>query len=784
MRCMRLLLVSLCLLCVSLGSQAAPQVTVGLIVDGAQTEGPNFTQVFLDELITLTEGEFDLRFKQFSTEWSALGARKALQGAYWDPDVDMVLVLGVASTQLIIGEAEFAKPTFLPLLLNAGFVTQSEDTGSGIENLNYLTDSVPFADDMATFRRLVPFTQATIVGDELMSRALDIAIGGPSAFVTADMELGLSVLPHTGPGQPLEALIPPPGHVVLLGALQRMPDAQFREYMALLQSHRIPAFSLWTSEDVRKGALAADVLGVDIIRIARRTALNIQAVLLGDKTASQPTVMVGKRELVINMQTAHKIGVYPSFDVLGEATLLYDEPVETGPELTLEKVGLLALSSNLDITAAQLDVQIGEQDVSSTRANLLPQVEIIASSAIRDDNELVRGAGSPERSTDGALVLDQLVYSETARSGYVRQRYQLDALRSALTTAELDQVSSALTAFIQTLQAKDRLDIQRENLTLSKANLALAQDRARIGADNLASVYRWESSVATARTEVQLAHAQLDQAYEGLNRLLNRPVRERPQLVAPAPDDPFSMSETEFNTLVGNPLDYVWFGEFMVELGLESSPEIAQLQAQQASAERLVTEKSRAFWVPDVSLQAQLQENQNRSGLGSGEPLEGLDDWSVTLNARLPLFSSGARRAELNRAKLSERKLGVQLEALRDSIEQTVWSELHATRSSYANIDLFNTSAIAARKNLKLVTDGYREGTLPIIDLIDAQNQLVQAQLSAKNAIHDFLLTAIRLQRATGQFDFLLPPAEQQQFNERFRAYFSERAAHTSGSNP
>lgn len=61
---------------------------------------------------------------------------------------------------------------------------------------------------------------------------------------------------------------------------------------------------------------------------------------------------------------------------------------------------------------------------------------------------------------------------------------------------------------------------------------------------------------------------------------------------------------------------------------------------------------------------------------------------------------------------------------------------------------------MAAEKTLSLVTDSYVRGTAGYIDLIDAQNALLNARLSASNSEYQHLIDLIALQRAIGFFDF------------------------------
>ena len=98
---------------------------------------------------------------------------------------------------------------------------------------------------------------------------------------------------------------------------------------------------------------------------------------------------------------------------------------------------------------------------------------------------------------------------------------------------------------------------------------------------------------------------------------------------------------------------------------------------------------------------------------------------------------------------------------------------MYATQASYANIELSQLGAIAAKKNLDLVANSYRSGSTGIVDLLDAQTQSVQADLSANNAVHDFLIDVMNMQRAVGQFEFIMPMQERTQFNDAIRTYLN-----------
>ena len=63
---------------------------------------------------------------------------------------------------------------------------------------------------------------------------------------------------------------------------------------------------------------------------------------------------------------------------------------------------------------------------------------------------------------------------------------------------------------------------------------------------------------------------------------------------------------------------------------------------------------------------------------------------------------------------------------------------------------------------------------LAILDLLDAQNSQLVAELVAASAVYDYLLDLMAVQRAGGQFDFFLAPAEYQDLLARLRTYFGQ----------
>lgn len=85
-------------------------------------------------------------------------------------------------------------------------------------------------------------------------------------------------------------------------------------------------------------------------------------------------------------------------------------------------------------------------------------------------------------------------------------------------------------------------------------------------------------------------------------------------------------------------------------------------------------------------------------------------------------------------------------------------------------------------KNLELVTDAYRQGSVDIITLIDAQNQAFVTGQAAANATYDFLVDFVTAQRAVGLFGFRIDEAQRRAFYKRLATF--ENQFRTDGGTP
>jgi len=762
------------LLCIAAPGQAQEKVVVAIVLDGPSDRLANQQQRYIVELLALTENEFDVEIRKFIGEWNRDSTLSTIDAAYADPEVDLVLIIGFVANQLAATRAEFPKPTFLPVILDTGLLKSgAKDGTSGIRNLNYLNAYANFSDDLDTLSRFTPYRNLVLFVDENLSSAIpqlrDAALDSSSAKGITLIEVA-----HDGVDHRLMNRVPAETEAIFIAALPRMPATEFDDLVAAINAAGLPSFSFVGVTDVERGLLATDREPRDVGRQARLNALNMQAVMLGGRTQDQPIASVKKEQLTINMATARQIGLSPGFDLLADAVLLNRVEEVKGEQYGLVAIARMAIEQNQDLLAETYGVQAGLEEIARARANFLPQIGASASHTMRKDSPSVSAGLFAERSSDAAISVDQLLYSDVASANLKIQKELQRSRLASFDEFKLDVVLAASTSYYAVLNARSQLAVQENNLRISQANLELARNRVSLGSSTAADVYRWQAEVARAQILVLNARAAESQAHDTLSRILHKPQGVRLALREASFNEPFVMTREEFDQLVTSPADYATFSRFYIDRALRQAPELEQLNAQIVAKQRELTSQRRSYWLPDFSIGGRYTNNLGQSGRGAGPQAgEDFNDWSVGIQATLPLFSGGLKKANVSRASFELR----QLESLRFSaeerVEERIRSQLHAAQAAYAQINLTAIAAEASLQNYNLVSDAYARGAVSVIELLDAQDTSLTASAASAESLYNFLTVIMAMQRAVGGFDYLLPPDERNALAVEFRSTFT-----------
>ncbi len=775
--------------------------TVGVVFDGHWERNDELRAGFEQEIAPLAAPRHTVVFPAGArrvADWTLGGARAAVEALLADPDVDIVLTYGPVSSSHAINRGALPKPVVAAFVLDPeaqGFPLETTAAGervSGVPNLAYITFTGDRTEEIRRLQEVAPFRRLTYLANEALLAAVPVLetnlqrlaeqVGAEATIVRVGTSVDAAL-----------AALPPATEAVYVTPLTQLPPGEFDRLVQALIGRRLPAFSYWGREEVDRGLLASLYLDTDLRRLGRRVGLHVQRILAGEDAGGLPVDFRRSHRLTLNMATARAIGAHPDWRVLTEAEVLHNEPPNVARRLSLASAARAAVAANLDLAAADRSVAAGRQAVRAARAALRPQITAAAGVETIDRDRAESSFGlQPVWTSAGSVGVSQLLYSDGARARATIERHVQTSREQAREELRLDVAHGAAVGYLDVLRARTFERIQRENLTLTRSNLELAQSRRRIGVARASEVIRWENQIAINRRDVIEAGAARSVAEIALNRLLHRPLEEPFATAEVDLDDPALLANTTtVDAYIDNPFAFAIFRDFMTAEALAQSPELRQLDAAIAARERTVLAARRALWAPTVAAGGDLTALQTAGGLDAADPADlpfpitrpNPLNWSVGVSASLPLFTGGARRAERTRAEQELDELRLTRRAVAERVEQRLRSVLHRAGASYAGIELAADAADAARRNLALITDAYEQGVLSILDLIDAQNAALVAEQSAATAVYDYLIDLMDTHRASGRFGLFMEPAGLAAFADRLRTFFRD-AGYETGPRP
>jgi outer membrane protein len=776
----------------AVAAEELPVVRIAIVTDGPWERNEEVRNLMQQEILELTRTDFDVRFPPelyIEGDWTQASVEEALKKVLSDPTVDVVIAAGVLATNEVVQRRNLPKPVIAPAALSPELQDLPLENGtSGVRNLNYLLHPRTMLRDVEVFLQIVPFEHMAILGnqvflDNIPGLSREARHGLDSLGVDATMvPVGESV-------DEMFSNLPVEVEAVYVMPLLHLSRQQFDKLVDGLIERKVPSFSHFGDWEVERGLLAG--LTPDIMpRLARRVAIAVQRVLLGDDAGDLSVAFSAGERLTINMATARAIGISPSWAVRTEARLVSEAPVDRGRTLTLTQAVREALVANLTLLAARRSVAAGEKEVGEARSALLPRVDLSASGVIIDQDRAESSFGQQaERTVTGSASVSQLLYSDPAWAGYSVSKSLQEARVGETEIVRLDVMQSAATAYLDVLRAETFERVQQDNLRLTRSNLELAQVRRYVGYAGPAEVHRWESQIATNRKDAIEASARRNVAEVALNRILDRPLEEPFSTVETGLHDTDLVTGDErFAAFLHDKRSFRAFRDFMAEEARAHSPELRRLDALVAAKRREHGSATRAFWLPTLALRGGVTERLDESGAGSdfsppaflGGAGSDDTDWNVGLVLSYPLFSGGGKFATRGRTRIELERLEVDRASAGEAVEQRVRSALHRAGASYAGIEQARRAADAARKNLELVTDAYSRGTVSILELLDAQNAYLVADEAAENAVYEFLIDYIEVERAVGRFYSFAPAEEREDFLSRGIRYLDNAGALSS----
>ena len=305
--------------------------------------------------------------------------------------------------------------------------------------------------------------------------------------------------------------------------------------------------------------------------------------------------------------------------------------------------------------------------------------------------------------------------------------------------------------------AIDLLGVQEENIKITEQNLSASRDRLEVGSTNQQEVLRWETQMYSDKQSIESQKASVIISRGSLNQLLNSPLETQQNIeLLTVEENGFIFSSGILAATINGEGKEVIIRDFLVELGLANSPVLASID-QQLLAQNRQLKSTKRWAIPkfnaSVGADAKFDLNKEEAeDIGSDRGF-----WKYGMTMYWPIVDGGANINKVKQSRFQMSALELQRNDIENSIEQSIRASAAVVISDFKNISFAKSQAEAAQKNYDLVYDSYFVGESSLLDLLDAQNQKLVADIQSRVALYTFFSDLLAVEQAIGYFPFLEP---------------------------
>ena len=773
------------------GYAGVREVRIGLIADGPYYYGKECWEQFKKEIAVFEGDEFHFVYPsgfQLVDHWNReeiiANCRKVLAAG----EIDVIVGMGLGASSFFASQTDLAKPVILFGDLDFELLgLETENNHSRVKNLTFQVDRGKIKRDVESMARMARGKKVTVLVDrEVAENIPGLEEMGEALAREAGIPIQYAYYAPTVE-ETMKALPPGTAFIYLTPTYRFSTREELRSLLAAINQRKIPTFALEGRPVVEEGALAGLYAG-SAEKIAKNNALKLYEILKGEAPEKQNVQFRDREEFTINLNTARLIGYSPDYDLMMEARFINEER-EEGPLITLRDAVRIALDNNLSYQIARRSLEEEEHSYRKVLANLFPQIEASADYQRVDSDRAKSSLGiQPRWQTQGGVSFEQMIFDYSVWKSVSLARLSVVSSERDLEITKLDTARDALLAYFSVLQARELLRIQRENLENTRNHLEIAQVRLEQEAGSREDVLRLKSEYKGALTSVIKAAFDLQKTSLQFNETLNRPQEDpfRLEHISPEEEAAVSVFSTpRTGSLLANQADADRLRTFLVDAGGRYSPEVILARLNVEISEEDLTRARAGIWSPSVGARAEYnrrfgEEVWNPDNAGGGEwggsgPYPDDNEWTLVGYVRLPLWKGGSNWAEMGEKKVAVRKARQALSLQEQGTALAIRSAFFDLASSSTNSELDRDRERIARETLELVTDKYRKGTLPLIDLLDAQSSYVNAQAASVSSFYTSITDLISLERQTGFLEYVRSAQEIEEFLAGMEGYMGDK---------
>lgn len=403
---------------------------------------------------------------------------------------------------------------------------------------------------------------------------------------------------------------------------------------------------------------------------------------------------------------------------------------------TLREALALAYANNPSLLAARAQLRAVDETVPIALSGWRPRVTVNGDVSRRRNETEIQGAisggalfagGTTLRTSQNASIgLSQPLFSGfKTQAQTASAKATVEAQRARLKSSEQQVLLDAATAYFDVLRDMAVVELRSNNVQVLTRQLEATQDRFRVGEITRTDVAQAEARLSASVSARILAEGNL----QGSRAAYVNAIGKAPEnLVTPEP--------------LGNlPSDR----DAAITAAAVDNPALVAAQFLANAAQEDI-KNVRGDLLPSVSLEGQLSKGWDTvADQSTSETAQA----RVTLT--VPLYQGGATYARLRQAKhtAGQRRLESD-QAMLDAREAATatWEAYQSSRASIASIE---TQIVASEIALEGVQREAEVGARTVLDVLDAEQELLDARVNLVTAQRDQLVATLQVLSAIGR---------------------------------
>ncbi len=407
------------------------------------------------------------------------------------------------------------------------------------------------------------------------------------------------------------------------------------------------------------------------------------------------------------------------------------EPVASQvPTVTLDEAMSLAMQYSPAIIQAEGNIRVAQASKRESISDWLPRLTgssgwSINSSERFDPQNQILVSGSAT-SINGSLSASYTVFDGFRRNAQSKARgADLTSAEANYTSQEFQIALQTKQAFFNALAADELVRVSETRIARAVRQLQTTRDRLSAGSairsDTLQSFVEW------ANARLQLINSQTQRATSSAN--LARLIGFDGDVRAVGDESIAFVVDLDTAAIRAEALAY--------------GPTIEQIMAAARSADAQVS-VSRAAYFPSVTA------SYSRSLAGQDfDNLRG--SWSGRVGLSWQIFQGFSRETGMARSAAAQDAAHARIEDTRRQVNAQLTQQFASLQSATIRIQIAEASLAAATEDLRVQQERYRLGAATILEVMQSQISVDQAEVDGVRARLDYLLAKAEIEAIVGR---------------------------------